>query len=139
MNGQNSHGDSALHIASKWGYKVIVRLLLEYGADKTLRNNRGNTPDDNAYSPRIMTDAGESHHQAEAFCSTTSTQPPEQSLTRKLKESVEDVSQSIMNLSISVVDGVVVEQTSNIEQDTNCEDVQTVAVKEEHNCDPIQE
>ena len=136
MNGQNSHGDSALHIASKWGYKVIVGLLLEYGADKTLRNNRGHTPEDNAYSLRIMTDAGESHHQAEAFCST---QPPEQSLSRKLKESVEDVSQSIRNLSISVVDGVVVEQTSNIEQDTNCEDVQTVAVKEEHNCDPIQE
>ena len=138
MNGQNSHGDSALHIACKWGYKVIVSLLLEYGADKTLRNNRGHTPDDNAYSPRIMTNAGESHHQAEAFCST---QPPEQSLSRKLKESVEDVSQSIMNLSISVVDGVVVdnEQTSSIEQDTNCEDVQTLAVKEEHNCDPIQE
>ena len=114
-----------------------MSLLLEYGADKTLRNHRGHTPDDNAYSPRIMTNAGESH-QAEAFCSS---QPPEQSLTRKLKESVEDVSQSIRNLSISVVDGVVVdnEQTSNIEQDTNCEDVQTVAVKEEHNCDSIQE
>jgi ankyrin repeat protein len=40
---QNGHGDTALHIASAMNREKTVRLLLQRGADRTIRNCRGRT------------------------------------------------------------------------------------------------
>ena len=37
-------GDTALHRAASWGRVDTVRLLLQHGADKTIRNKIGKTP-----------------------------------------------------------------------------------------------
>ncbi|KAF7989329.1 hypothetical protein HCN44_008003 [Aphidius gifuensis] len=44
INSQNNAGDTALHIASKLGYKAIVNTLVECGADRDIKNKRGQTP-----------------------------------------------------------------------------------------------
>lgn len=50
----NLQGDTALHFASKWGYKSIVEILLEYGADPTSKNRKGQTPMTIAHSSYIV-------------------------------------------------------------------------------------
>lgn len=49
----NLQGDTPLHFAAKWGYKAIVEILLEYGADPTSKNRRGQTPLTVAHSTHI--------------------------------------------------------------------------------------
>lgn len=53
VNSMNVDGDTAMHHASKWGYSGIVEILLEYGADKTLRNRRGLSPLAVAHSSHV--------------------------------------------------------------------------------------
>lgn len=44
INQKNKNGDTALHIATKNGYKDIVNLLLIHKADLNIKNNNQNTP-----------------------------------------------------------------------------------------------
>ncbi|ERL91398.1 hypothetical protein D910_08730, partial [Dendroctonus ponderosae] len=47
VNSQNSvNGWTALHWACKRGNEKIVRQLLNYGADKSVKNSKGETPSD---------------------------------------------------------------------------------------------
>lgn len=46
-NGINNLGESPLHSASKAGSELAVKLLLEYGADASIRDKNGNTALDN--------------------------------------------------------------------------------------------
>lgn len=42
-NLQNRMGDTALHLAVKWGFQEIVETLLEYGVKMDIRNRQGHT------------------------------------------------------------------------------------------------
>ncbi|CAG5132154.1 unnamed protein product, partial [Candidula unifasciata] len=44
INVANEFGDTALHLAAKWGYETIVKTLLENGADATVCNRKKQTP-----------------------------------------------------------------------------------------------
>jgi ankyrin repeat protein len=44
VNGENSQGETALHLASKRGHKRIVEFLLAHGADANAQNAYGDTP-----------------------------------------------------------------------------------------------
>ncbi|KAK6166700.1 hypothetical protein SNE40_023334 [Patella caerulea] len=44
VNMKNDMGETPLHMAAKWGYDVIVKTLLENGANATIKNRRGQTP-----------------------------------------------------------------------------------------------
>ncbi|KAG7203270.1 hypothetical protein KM043_010364 [Ampulex compressa] len=46
VNVQNKMGDSPLHVAASHGHIDIINLLLESGADPTLKNNDGLTTED---------------------------------------------------------------------------------------------
>ena len=52
-NGASVHertnfGDTALHLAAQYGSYKCAEFLLIYGADKNVRNNRGNIPTANS-------------------------------------------------------------------------------------------
>jgi ankyrin repeat protein len=53
INKQNKFGNTALIIASNNGRTDIVRLLLGYGADRNIKNNKGQTAFDTAKSAEI--------------------------------------------------------------------------------------
>ncbi|OXU30741.1 hypothetical protein TSAR_001901 [Trichomalopsis sarcophagae] len=53
VSAANQQGDTPLHFASKWGYSSIVEILLEYGADPSYKNRRGQTPMTLAHSGHI--------------------------------------------------------------------------------------
>ncbi|KAK7115490.1 ankyrin repeat domain-containing protein 27-like [Littorina saxatilis] len=44
VNTMNEHGDTALHMAAKWGYESIVKTLLENGANATIKNRKRQSP-----------------------------------------------------------------------------------------------
>lgn len=44
VNAVDKKGDSALHLACRFGFYDGVRLLLDAGADWTIKNNKGKTP-----------------------------------------------------------------------------------------------
>lgn len=44
INATNTRGDTALHLASRWGYDSIVSLLIDHGASVEARNRRQETP-----------------------------------------------------------------------------------------------
>lgn len=44
VNVRDNYGDTPLHDACKFGHEKIVKLLLEAGADKTIKNNEGKDP-----------------------------------------------------------------------------------------------
>lgn len=44
LNAVNNNGDSALHIAARWGFMSIVRMILGQGALRDVRNTTGKTP-----------------------------------------------------------------------------------------------
>ena len=44
INAQNERGDTPLHLAAKWGYGLIVSILLENGAEVFSRNRKKQTP-----------------------------------------------------------------------------------------------
>lgn len=52
-NIQNKFGDTALHLACKWGFKEIAEALLEYGVKTNLKNRLGNTATEYAHSSQI--------------------------------------------------------------------------------------
>lgn len=43
INGADKNGDTPLHHAARSGCKMIVKLLIAAGADKTIKNNNGKT------------------------------------------------------------------------------------------------
>lgn len=43
INAQNERGDTPLHLAAKWGYESIVNVLLENGANPSIRNRKKQT------------------------------------------------------------------------------------------------
>jgi len=53
VNEVQKDGSTALHAAAFYGQKLIVELLLEYGANSGLKNNFGNDPKDEASSQQI--------------------------------------------------------------------------------------
>lgn len=52
-NAQNRMGDTALHMASKWGFRDIVEVLLEYGVKTDLENRIDETALDCAHNSHI--------------------------------------------------------------------------------------
>ena len=53
LNAQDNHGRTALHMAAEGGHANSVMLLLQNGADSTIRDNDGLTSYDIANSPEI--------------------------------------------------------------------------------------
>ncbi|XP_063695735.1 ankyrin repeat domain-containing protein 27-like [Culicoides brevitarsis] len=53
LNGQNKHGDTAIHIASKWGFLEIVSTLLENGARIDIQNKFGHTAVSVSHSSKV--------------------------------------------------------------------------------------
>ena len=49
VNTQSSDGWTPLHIASIGGHVEVITALLAAGADKTIKDNQGNTPHDHAW------------------------------------------------------------------------------------------
>lgn len=54
INCTNESGNTPLHLASKWGYEGIARLLIENGAEPSLQNHYGKTAFDYAHNLRIL-------------------------------------------------------------------------------------
>lgn len=54
INSRNKNGDTPLHLASKWGYTIIVDILLEHGANTRIKNKKGQLPSTIAYSKKII-------------------------------------------------------------------------------------
>lgn len=52
-NAQNRMGDTAIHIAAKWGFRDIVQVLLEYGVKTDLENRIGETALDCGHNSHI--------------------------------------------------------------------------------------
>lgn len=52
-NAQNRTGDTAIHMAAKWGFRDIVEVLLEYGVKIDLENRIGETALDCAHNSHI--------------------------------------------------------------------------------------
>lgn len=50
---EESNNSTALHAASFYGHKDVVKRLLEIGASKHTRNGFGNTPEQEASTPEI--------------------------------------------------------------------------------------
>lgn len=44
VNAVNEMGDTALHLAAKWGYETIVKTLIENGANATIKNRKQQSP-----------------------------------------------------------------------------------------------
>ncbi|XP_076470280.1 ankyrin repeat domain-containing protein 27-like isoform X2 [Babylonia areolata] len=44
VNAMNEMRDTALHLAAKWGYEVIVKTLVENGANATIKNRKQQSP-----------------------------------------------------------------------------------------------
>lgn len=53
-NTANDNGDTPLHLAARWGYHMIVRILLECGAKCEPINKKGQTPLAIAYNEDIV-------------------------------------------------------------------------------------
>lgn len=53
LNAQNKHGDTPIHIASKWGFLEIVSTLLENGARIDIQNKFGHTAVFVAHSSKV--------------------------------------------------------------------------------------
>ena len=46
INYQNDEGNTALHLSCKKGHKPHIKLLIDYGADISIKNNKGKSPVD---------------------------------------------------------------------------------------------
>lgn len=55
LNIQNDKGDTALHIAARWGYEGIMEVLLENGASTLLQNKANQSPLHCALNSRVST------------------------------------------------------------------------------------
>ncbi|XP_073515846.1 ankyrin repeat domain-containing protein 27 isoform X2 [Phyllobates terribilis] len=54
LDGGNEKGDTALHIAARWGYQPIIEVLLQNGADTKKANKRKETPLHCALNSKIL-------------------------------------------------------------------------------------
>ncbi len=43
VNKANYQGDTPLHTAAFWGIEANIKLLLQYGADRSIKNKNGET------------------------------------------------------------------------------------------------
>lgn len=50
---QNDKGDTALHMAARWGYEGIIQVLLENGASGTVCNRSKESPLQCALNPKV--------------------------------------------------------------------------------------
>lgn len=50
---QNDKGDTALHMAARWGYEGIIQVLLENGASTTVCNRSKESPLQCALNPKV--------------------------------------------------------------------------------------
>lgn len=50
---QNDKGDTALHMAARWGYEGIIQVLLENGASSTVSNRSKESPLHCALNPKV--------------------------------------------------------------------------------------
>mmetsp|Transcript_3590 Transcript_3590/g.11203 ORF Transcript_3590/g.11203 Transcript_3590/m.11203 type:complete len:1311 (+) Transcript_3590:239-4171(+) len=60
VNIRNNTGLTPLHLAARWGYGPIVALLLMHGAERTVRNSRGQTPAQMSCNQHIINILGSS-------------------------------------------------------------------------------
>ena len=49
LSAMNSKGDTPLHMAAKYGFLENVKLLVEYGASTSVKNQNGEKPSDVAH------------------------------------------------------------------------------------------
>lgn len=54
INCVNESGNTPLHLASKWGYEGIARLLIENGAEPSIQNKHNKTAFDYAHNLKIL-------------------------------------------------------------------------------------
>ncbi|CAK1547092.1 unnamed protein product [Leptosia nina] len=54
VNCCNGNGNTPLHLASKWGYEGIAKLLIENGAEPSLQNRNGKSAFDIAHNYKIL-------------------------------------------------------------------------------------
>lgn len=50
---QNDKGDTALHMAARWGYEGIIQVLLENGASAVIFNKSKESPLQCALNPKV--------------------------------------------------------------------------------------
>lgn len=50
---QNDKGDTALHMAARWGYEGIIQVLMENGASSTVCNRSKESPLHCALNPKV--------------------------------------------------------------------------------------
>lgn len=50
---QNDKGDTALHLAARWGYEGIIQVLLENGASAAVCNRSKESPLQCALNPKV--------------------------------------------------------------------------------------
>lgn len=50
---QNDKGDTALHMAARWGYEGIIQVLLENGANAAVCNRSKESPLQCALNPKV--------------------------------------------------------------------------------------
>ena len=53
-NAADLQGETCLHYASKCGFPLIIKLLLDHGANPTIKNGTGASPKDLAAYPSII-------------------------------------------------------------------------------------
>lgn len=54
---QNDKGDTALHMAARWGYEGIIQVLLENGASAAIFNRSKESPLQCALNPKVSSAA----------------------------------------------------------------------------------
>lgn len=55
---QNDKGDTALHMAARWGYEGIIQVLLENGGSAGIFNKSKESPLQCALNPKVSSAAG---------------------------------------------------------------------------------
>lgn len=90
-NAQNKFGDTALHLAAKWGFSEIIETLLEYGARVDICNRAGHRAIELAHNSHIATilqNAVDSNNQNETTSSDSAEQITRSASTTSLNHEI---------------------------------------------------